>query len=423
MLGSSGARRRLPRAMHSRDFALFVVVVLSMNLAEQMIAVAIGWQVYSIHHRPFDLGLIGLLEFAPVFALAIPTGTLVDRVSRRLVLAGSTALLIAIAAALIVVSASGAHALWPFLLLALAAGVANALSFPATRAITPALVARELLPSALALRSVASQTAMVAGPAIGGLLFALSPELAYGAALGLFSVAMVGVLGMRLRLPLEPSARPSASLQALLGGIHFIRATPILFGAILLDLFAVLFGGAVALLPVFAQSILHTGPLGLGVLRSAPAVGAVFAGVLLVRGPLRTPAGPTLIAVVAAFGASMVVFGLSHWIVLSLAALAVSGAVDMVSMNIRTTTATLVTPDHVRGRVGSVEAVFVGASNELGAFESGTAAALLGAVPAVVAGGGLTIVIALAWMALFPQLATLGDMADLRPAMGAGVGE
>jgi hypothetical protein len=228
---------------------------------------------------------------------------------------------------------------------------------------------------------------------------------------------------MRLRLPLEPSARPSASLQALLGGIHFIRATPILFGAILLDLFAVLFGGAVALLPVFAQSILHTGPLGLGVLRSAPAVGAVFAGVLLVRGPLRTPAGPTLIAVVAAFGASMVVFGLSHWIVLSLAALAVSGAVDMVSMNIRTTTATLVTPDHVRGRVGAVEAVFVGASNELGAFESGTAAALLGAVPAVVAGGGLTIVIALAWMALFPQLATLGDMADLRPAMGAGVGE
>src|ERR1035441_8842689 len=169
---------------------------------------------------------------------------------------------------------------------------------------------------------------MVAGPAIGGLLFALSPELAYGAALRLFSVAMIGVLGVRPRLPLAAPARPP---------------------------------------------------------RSAPAVGAVFAGVLLLRGPLRTPAGPTLIAVVAAFGASMVVFGLSHWIVLSLAALAVSGAVDMVSMNIRTTTATLVTPDHVRGRVGSVEAVFVGASNELGAFESGTAAALLGAVPAVVA--------------------------------------
>jgi hypothetical protein len=167
---------------------------------------------------------------------------------------------------------------------------------------------------------------------------------------------------------------------------------------------------------VFAQSILHTGPVGLGVLRSAPAVGAVFSGVLLVRRPLPTRAGPTLIGVVIAFGASMIVFGLSRSLPLSLAALAVSGAVDMVSMNIRTTTATLVTPDHVRGRVGSVEAVFIGASNELGAFESGTAAALLGAVPAVVAGGGLTILIALAWLGLFPELATLGSMADLRPA-------
>jgi MFS family permease len=402
--------------MHSRDFALFVIAILAMNLAEQMLAVAIGWQVYSIHHRAFDLGLIGLLEFAPVFLLAIPAGTLVDRVSRRLVLSLSAVLLIAISAALIAVSAAGAHALWPFLALALVVGVATALSFPATRALTPSLVERELLPSALAVRSVASQTGVVAGPAIGGLLFALSPETAYGTALALFCVAAVGILAMRPRVAAESAIRPAASLGALLGGVRFIRATPILLGAILLDLFAVLFGGAVALLPVFAQSILHTGPVGLGVLRSAPAVGAVFSGVLLVRGPLPTRAGPTLIGVVIAFGASMVVFGLSRSLPLSLAALAVSGAVDMVSMNIRTTTATLVTPDHVRGRVGSVEAVFIGASNELGAFESGTAAALLGAVPAVVAGGALTIVIALAWLALFPELAKLGRMADLRPA-------
>jgi MFS family permease len=416
MLGSPGASRRLPRAMHSRDFALFVIAVLAMNLAEQMLAVAIGWQVYSIHHRAFDLGLIGLLEFAPVFLLAIPAGTLVDRVSRRLVLSLSAVLLVAISAALIAVSAAGAHALWPFFALALVVGVATALSFPATRALTPSLVERELLPSALAVRSVASQIGVVAGPAIGGLLFALSPETAYGAALALFCVAAVGILAMRPRVGTESAIRPAASLSALLGGVRFIRATPILLGAILLDLFAVLFGGAVALLPVFAQSILHTGPVGLGVLRSAPAVGAVFSGVLLVRRPLPTRAGRTLIGVVIAFGASMVVFGLSRSLPLSLAALAVSGAVDMVSMNIRTTTATLVTPDHVRGRVGSVEAVFIGASNELGAFESGTAAALLGAVPAVVAGGGLTIVIALAWVALFPELATLGRMADLRPA-------
>jgi MFS family permease len=424
MRGPSGVRRRLPRAMQERDFALFVVSVLAMNLAEQMIAVAIGWQVYSIRHHAFDLGLIGLLEFAPVFLLAMPAGTLVDRVSRRLVLAAAMVLSVAVAAALIAVSATGAHHLWPFLLLALGVGLAMALSFPATRAISPALVPREILPSALAIRSVASQAATVAGPALGGLLFALAPTVAYGVALALFCVALAAVLGMRLHVTHEPGATGMAAardphagqLQALLGGIHFIRDTPILLGAILLDLFAVLFGGAVALLPVFAQSILHTGPVGLGILRSAPAAGAVVAGVLLVRRPLPTPAGPTLIAVVAAFGASMVVFGLSRWMLLSLAALVVSGAVDMVSMNIRSVTATLVTPAHVRGRVGSVEAVFIGASNELGAFESGTAAALLGAVPAVVAGGGLTILLALAWIALFPQLATLGKLAELRPA-------
>jgi MFS family permease len=415
MLGVSGATRRLPRAMHSRDFALFVAVVLSMNLASQMIAVAIGWQVYQIHHRAFDLGLIGLLEFGPVFVLALPGGALADRVSRRLVLGLSTVLMIAVAATLIVVSAAGAHELWPFLVLATATGVATALSFPATRAMPPALVSRQVLPSALALRSVATQTAMVAGPAIGGLLFAVAPEVAYAVALALFALAAGAVLAIRLRTDVRIPAEPTTQLQALLGGIHFIRATPILLGAILLDLFAVLFGGAVALLPVFAQSILHTGPVGLGILRSAPAAGAVVAGVMLVRRPLPTPAGPTLIAVVGVFGASMIVFGLSHWLALSLAALVLSGAADMISVNIRTTTATFVTPDYVRGRVGAVEAVFVGASNQLGAFESGAAAALLGAVPAVVLGGALTVLIALAWTRLFPGLATLSRMADLRP--------
>jgi MFS family permease len=423
MPGTLGLRMRLPRALRNRDFTLFVIAALTVSLAQQMLVVAIGWQVYSIHHRAFDLGLIGLLEFAPVFLLAMPAGTLVDRVSRRLVLGLSSLLLAGISALLIVVSSAGAHQLWPFLALAVATGIANALSFPATRALTPALVDRDALPSALAVRSVVSQTGVVAGPAVGGLLFALSPEAAYGVALALFCVSTAGVVAMRLRVPAERQRRPDASLAAVLGGIRFIRGTPILMGAILLDLFAVLFGGAVALLPVFAQSILHTGPVGLGVLRSAPALGAVLAGVALVRRPLPTRAGPTLIGVVIAFGACMIVFGLSRSLPLSLLALAVSGAVDMVSVNIRTTTATLVTPDHVRGRVGSVEAVFIGASNELGAFESGTAAALLGAVPAVVAGGALTIAIAVAWLPLFPQLATLGRMSDLRPASATAAGE
>jgi MFS family permease len=414
MLGVSGVRRRLPRALHSRDYALFVVVVLAMNLGTQMIAVAIGWQVYAIHHRAFDLGLIGLLEFGPLFLLALPAGALADRVSRRVLLGFAALTLIAIAAALILVSASGARTLWPFLVLAAASGVAESLYFPATRAMPPALVSRELLPSALALRSVASQAGTVAGPALGGVLFAIEPQIAYGTALGLFALSAAGVAALRLR-SVAPSAQPATPLRALLGGIQFIRSTPILLGAILLDLFAVLFGGAVALLPVFAKSILHTGPAGLGVLRSAPAVGAMLAATLLVRRPLPNAAGRTLIVVVSVFGASMVVFGLSHWLLLSLVALAISGFVDMFSVNIRTTTATMITPDHVRGRVGAVEAVFIGASNQLGAFESGTAAALVGAVPAVVGGGVVTILIALSWTRLFPQLATLRRLSDLRP--------
>ena len=406
-------RRRLPLPMQQRDFGIFIAVVGSMSFASQMVAVAVGWQVYGIHHRAFDLGLIGLLEFAPVFLLALPAGQLVDLVSRRLVLAGSLVLLLAIAGALLVVSAAHVHALWPFLLLAAANGVATALSFPVTRALPAMLVDRSLLAGALALRSVTNQAATVVGPAVGGVLFAAAPEAVYGVALGLLAGAFCGVAA--LRVPARVEAEKEPPLRALFGGIRFIRATPILLGAILLDLFAVLFGGAVALLPVFAQSVLHTGPIGLGILRSAPAAGAVATGFVLVRRPLQQRTGPTLIVAVSIFGASMIVFGLSRWIGLSLVALAVSGAADMLSVNIRTTTASLVTPDRLRGRVGSVEAVFIGASNQLGAFESGSAAALLGAVPAVVVGGGLTILIALSWIRLFPDLAALGEARDLRP--------
>jgi MFS family permease len=415
MLGSSGVRRRLPGALQNRDYALLVLGVLATNLATQMLAVAIGWQVYNIRHQAFDLGLIGLLEFAPVFALALPAGAMTDRVSRKLMLTAAVVLLAAIAAALIIVSETGARELWPFLALAAASGVAEALSFPAMRALPPVLVSRSELPSALALLSVVSQTGTVAGPALGGLLFAIHPEVAYAVALGLFVCAAIATLLISLHGRAAAVARAVKPISELLGGIHFIAATPMLLGAILLDLFAVLFGGAVALLPVFAQSILHVGPVGLGVLRSAPALGAVVAGILLVRAPLRTRAGPTLIAMVAVFGSSMVVFGLSRWMLVSLAALLVSGFVDMFSVNIRGTTATMITPDHVRGRVGSVESVFIGASNQLGAFESGTAAALFGTVAAVVAGGAITIAIALSWTKLFPSLARLGRMSELRP--------
>jgi len=268
---------------------------------------------------------------------------------------------------------------------------------------------------ALALRSVAFQISTVAGPAVGGLLFALQPEAVYATASALFAVAAVSVLRLTAVHDPRTADEPPPRRESLLGGIRMIRGTPIILGAITLDLFAVLFGGAVALLPLFARSVLHTGPVGLGLLRSAPAVGALLAGARLTRRPLRGRAGRTLLLVVGVFGASMVVFGLSRTFWLSAFALAVSGFVDMFSMNIRSTTIALATPNELRGRVTAVENVFISASNELGAFESGLAAALIGAVPAVVGGGIVTILLALVWPRFFPELSRVDRLEDVRP--------
>ena len=387
-----------------------------MRFAGQMVAVAVGWQVYAIHRNPLDLGLIGLAEFVPLPLLALPAGHVSDRFPRRIVLGGGLALNAVVAALLLVVTLRGASALWPFLTLAAATGVANAVGWPAYGALTPEIVAPELLPGAMALRSVASQIAVVSGPAVGGVLFAVRAELVYAVAVGLFALALVALTGLRARAAVGELDRETApAFDDLVAGVRFVLRTRMLLGAIGLDLFAVLFGGAVALLPVFARQILEVGPVGLGVLRSAPAVGALAAALILARRPLRWPAGPTLLVVVAAFGASMVVFGLSRSLPLSLAALAVGGFVDMISVNIRSTTAALVTPNELRGRVMAVEMVFISASNELGAFESGAVASLVGTVTSVVAGGVATIGIALAWTGLFPSLARLGRLEDLRP--------
>src|SRR4051812_15221458 len=268
-------------------------------------------------------------------------------------------------------------------------------------------------PGAVALRSVAGQIAIVAGPAVGGLLFAISAEVVYAVAVTLLCIALVAVLGLRHRPAVVTERAPG--FDELVAGVRFVLRTRILLGAIALDLFAVLFGGAVALLPVYARTILDVGPVGLGVLRTAPAVGALAAAVLLARRPLRRPAGPTLLLVVAIFGVAIVVFGLSNWFPLSLVALGVSGFADMISVNIRSTTAALVTPNELRGRVLAVEWVFISASNELGAFESGVVASLVGTMTTVVAGGLATIGIALSWTRLFPSLARMGRLEDLRP--------
>jgi MFS family permease len=395
---------------------LLVAAVLGMQLAAQMVAVAIGWQVYEIDENPLHLGLVGLAEFLPLPLLALPAGQLADRLPRRLVFATSVVLEGAVAVCLIVVSLAGATQLWAFLALAGGVGVAAAIGTPAARALPPALVPIDLLAPAFALRSIATRVGAIVGPAIGGVLFAVRPEAAYGAAAGLFALSLACVIALRApRIERDPLAEPPPRLESLLAGIRLIRRTPVLLGAIALDLFAVLFGGAVALLPLFAKSILEVGPVGLGVLRSAPAIGGLVAAAILANRSVGHRAGRTLLFVVAAFGASIVVFGLSRSFALSVVALAVSGFVDMISVNIRATIVALATPDELRGRVLAVEMVFISASNELGAFESGVAAALIGAVPAVVLGGAITIALAVVWIRLFPSLATVDRLEDLRP--------
>jgi len=398
--------------------------MLCSGLALQMAQVAIGWQVYSIHNNPFDLGLIGLVEFIPVPLLAIPAGNLADRLPRVtvvLVWGFADAIVVAL---LLVVTLHGADQLWQFLVLAAITGTLAALGTASGRSMIPELVPTELLTGAIALRSIAGQVATIGGPALGGLLFALRPEAVYGVGVVLLVVSSLMLIPVERIDPTPRDAAARLRKGVLLAGIHFIRETPTILGAITLDLFAVLFGGAVALLPVFAKSILHTGPFGLGVLRSMIAIGALAAGIMLARRPLQRHAGHTLLLVVGVFGACMVVFGLSRWFWLSAIALAVSGFVDMISMNIRGTVVALATPNEVLGRVAAVENVFIGASNELGAFESGTAAALLGAVPAVVLGGALTIGLALIWPRVFPELSHVDELsaASLRKVLPVGRG-
>jgi MFS family permease len=406
-------RHRLPPALRLRGFALLWTSSLANGLALQMLVVAIGWQVYAIHDDPLDLGLVGLAEFLPLLLLALPAGQIADRFPRRIVVAVGLVLQVAIATLLVLITLSGAHELWPFLTIGLIAGIASALTNPAGRALTPEIVPTELLPGAIALRSVANQIGIVVGPAIGGVIFAIEPVAVYITAGALFLLAVVTILGVKS----VAAAAPAMELtwQNLSAGIGFIVRTRMLLGAISLDLVAVLLGDSIALAPVFARTILDVGPVGLGLLRAAPSAGALVAGVILARRPLTYRAGPTLLVVVGVFGAMMIVFGLSKSLPLSLAALAVAGFADMISMNIRSTTVLLVTPHELQGRVSAVEWVFISASNELGAFESGVVASLIGAVAAVVAGGCVMIGVAASWGRLFPDLAHMGRLEDLQP--------
>jgi MFS family permease len=398
-----------------RDFSLYLGSMVATGLALQMSQVAIGWQVFHIHHKPLDLGLVGLCEFVPLPLLALPAGHVADRVPRRTTFAVAVGLDAAVAAGLLALTVSGPSVVWPFFLLAVGTGIASAVGAPPSRALTPSLVPPEILTQAMAVRSVAFEISAIAGPALGGVLFYLRPELVYEVSTALSVASLFCVVAIRSGR--EPASGEAPTLDSIFDGVRLIRRTPVMLGAISLDLFAVLFGGAVALLPVFASDVLHVGKIGLGLLRSAPAVGALVAAVILTRRPIGRFAGRKLLVVVTAFGICMVVFGLSHSMWLSLLALAVSGGVDLVSVVLRATILPLVTPDEFRGRVNAVEMVFISASNELGAFESGVAAALVGAVPAVVAGGVATIVVAAVWSKVFPPLAAVDRLEELRPVV------
>jgi MFS family permease len=419
--------KRIGPALEVREFRLWWLAVLGMWVSLQMLEVTIGWEVYAQHGSALDLGWIGLAEFVPLFALALPAGQLADRAPRRLVFSGALLIGAGVGVGLALVSGSGATALAPYLALAVGAGISMALGTPAARAMPPTLVSPELLQSAMTLRSVASQGGMVLGPAIGGLLYGVSPSLVYLLAAAACLVAAGFVLAMDPAPAAdvaegEPgSVRQPADLHGLLEGLRFVARTDILLGAILLDLLAVLFGGAVALLPIFARSILHVGATGLGVLRAAPAVGALLGAVAITRRPIGARAGRLLLTVVLLYGASIVVFGLSRSYPLSLLALGVSGFVDLYSMNIRSTTVALASPDRLRGRVNAVEMVFISASNQLGYFESGLAAFLVGTIPAVVGGGAITMLIALSWRRFFPALAEVDRLEDIRPAQPSPV--
>ncbi|MCW2248326.1 MFS family permease [Azospirillum fermentarium] len=381
-------------------------------LAMQMQVVAVGWQVYAITGDALHLGLVGLFQFLPTLALALVAGQVVDMVDRKRILAVVVALETLAIGSLCLMTVTGTISPMKIFAIVAVIGTAKAFEGPAMQAILSALVPPEDLSNAIAWNSSAMQTAMVAGPAVGGVLYIAGPAVVYGVSTVLLCCAVAFVLLLRpRRVELAPRA---VSLSSLLAGITFIRSRKAILGAISLDMMAVLLGGATALLPVFARDVLMVGPWGLGLLRAAPAVGALAMAVVLARTGVERNAGGWMLTAVAGFGVATVVFGLSSNVVVSFGALIALGACDQISVLVRQTLIQLSTPDDMRGRVGAVSSLFIGASNQLGEFESGAAAAFLGAVPAVVVGGVGAVMLAGAWAWLFPELRRLDRLSQVR---------
>jgi len=367
-----------------------------------MQTVAVGWQVYDITRDPLDLGLIGLSQFLPFVLLVLPAGHFADRHTRQKVLAACYATELLCALLLLAFSVSGLSVVWPVFTVMVIFGAARAFAMPTGQALLPNVVPPALFGRAVAVNSTTWQLSTIVGPAIGGIVYLAGAEVVYGTVTVLLAFAVVLMFGVRA--PRPEGGTGSVSFESLLEGLRFVFRRKVILGAISLDLFAVLFGGATALLPAYASDILQVGPDGLGMLRAAPGVGAALVALWLAWRPLNEHVGPTMLWGVAVFGLATVVFGVSEDFRLSLVALAVLGAADMVSVYVRHMLVQLETPDAIRGRVSSVSAVFIGASNELGEFESGVTAAWWGLRPAVVVGGVASVAIAGLWARWFPQL-------------------
>ena len=387
-----------------RSFLLFLLSRSLSRFSSQIGAVAIGWQIYELTGSALDLGMVGLVQFLPTALLVFVAGHAADRYERKRVMQACQ--LVEALTALFL--GWGSYAGWlteVHIFIATAVlGTAGAFESPATAALLPLIAPAGSLQRATALSSGSAQIATIAGPALGGLAYAVSPALAYGVMMlfWLFGMAFAGAI--RLTQPAEPKPKEQATSDDLFAGVRFIRGNPAILGTISLDLFAVLFGGVTALLPIYARDILQTGPLGLGILRAAPAVGALLMTAMLARHAISRRVGMRMFQAVIIFGVATLVFAISHWMWLSLLALAILGAADTVSVVIRFSLVQLATPNEMRGRVGAVNFLFINASNQLGQFESGVTAALFGTIPAAVLGGVATVAVALLWMRLFPTL-------------------
>jgi MFS family permease len=391
------------RLANEQAFIRYLLARCFGTLAVQMQTVAVGWQVYAATSNPLDLGLIGLSQFLPFILLILPAGHAADHYDRRRILTGCYFLNMTSAVGLLAFSLLGVHAVGPVFAVMTLLGVTRAFAMPSAQALVPNLVRPELFAKATAVNSSVFQVCTIAGPTLGGLLYLAGAGVVFGTVAMLLAISTL--LMMRVRIGgRATSAPPAVTLRSLLSGLTFVRSKPIVLGAISLDLFAVLFGGATALLPIYARDILHTTSVGLGVLRTAPGIGAAVCALALSLSPLERRVGPWLFAGVGVFGAATVVFGLSTNIVVSVIALTLLGAGDMVSVYLRHLLVQLETPDEIRGRVSAVNAVFIGASNELGEFESGVTAAWFGTVRAVVLGGIATVLVAGTWAWWFPQL-------------------